>query len=219
MPGALEGILRLLFSVIAGGLLGYERKRVGKPAGTRTHALVSLGACLFALASLWMGEVNEGADVTRIAAQVVVGVGFLGAGAIMSYGGVVKGLTTAATLWISAGLGLAIGLGIYLLAISAFVLVWFTLFLVPRIEKPAYRGLYPPRILRILTTDDPAVTGSIHRLFDQLGIGVEEMEFEKISPHTVELVYEIHLPEAIQPQTVVEQLKMMEKIQSVKFLP
>jgi len=218
MPEPLEGIFRLFLSVVAGAMLGYERKRVGKPAGTRTHALVSLGSCLFALASLWMGEHYTGADVTRIAAQVVVGVGFLGAGAIMSYGGVVKGLTTAATLWISAGLGLAFGLGIYLFALTAFALVWFTLLLLPRIEKPAYRSLHPPRILRILATDDPAVTGSIHRLFDQLGIGVLDMELEKISPHTAELVYEIHLPEPLQLQTVVEQLERMEKIQSVKFL-
>jgi putative Mg2+ transporter-C (MgtC) family protein len=110
--------LRLGLAFLLGSLLGLERELRGQPAGLRTHLLVSLGSCLFTLASIYAsvplsGGMPEGAeaDITRIASQVVVGIGFLGGGAILRHGTSVRGLTTAANLWLTASIGLAAGLG------------------------------------------------------------------------------------------------------------
>jgi putative Mg2+ transporter-C (MgtC) family protein len=102
-------IVRLGLSVVFGAVIGMERELAAQPAGLRTHMLVALGAALFTL----VGTEVAGTDPTRIAAQVVSGVGFLGAGAILREGATVRGLTTAATLWAAAAIGLANGLGAY----------------------------------------------------------------------------------------------------------
>ena len=111
-------LLRLLLAFGLGFALGFEREVRGQDAGLRTHILVCLGSCLFTLASLYVAtplgpdtpqEVR--ADVTRIASQVVVGIGFLGGGAILRHGTSIKGLTTAANLWLTASVGLSVGLG------------------------------------------------------------------------------------------------------------
>ncbi len=110
--------LRLGLAFLLGSLLGLERELRGQNAGLRTHLLVSLGSCLFTLASIYAalplsGGLPEGAeaDITRIASQVVVGIGFLGGGAILRHGNSVRGLTTAANLWLTASIGMAAGLG------------------------------------------------------------------------------------------------------------
>jgi putative Mg2+ transporter-C (MgtC) family protein len=110
--------LRLGVAFLLGSLLGLERELRGQSAGLRTHLLVSLGSCLFTLASIYAAHplgagAPEGmrADITRIASQVVVGIGFLGGGAILRHGTTVRGLTTAANLWLTASTGLAAGLG------------------------------------------------------------------------------------------------------------
>nr|WP_211194403.1 MgtC/SapB family protein [Pyxidicoccus fallax] len=111
-------------AALLGGVLGLEREMRGQDAGLRTHILVSLGACCFTLASVFIevplgaAGLPEGAqgDISRIASQVVVGIGFLGAGVILRHRGQVKGLTTAANLWLTASVGLAAGLGFYLAA-------------------------------------------------------------------------------------------------------
>ncbi len=116
--------LRLAAAALLGGVLGLEREVRAHDAGLRTHILVSLGACCFTLASVFIevplstsgaAEGTRG-DISRIASQVVVGIGFLGAGVILRHGGQVKGLTTAANLWLTASVGLAAGLGFYLAA-------------------------------------------------------------------------------------------------------
>src|SRR2546426_8834199 len=103
---------RLCLAALLGGLVGLERETHSQPAGLRTHMIVSLGACLMMLVSIYMTKLDPArADPGRIAAQVVTGIGFLGAGAIMRFGMSVKGLTTAASLWTAAGIGLAAGCG------------------------------------------------------------------------------------------------------------
>ena len=103
---------KLLLACILGGLIGYEREARHKSAGLRTNILVCLGSCLVMMISVDIGD-GSGVDSARIAAQVVSGIGFLGAGAIMKEGLSVTGLTTAACLWVVAGVGLAVGLGFY----------------------------------------------------------------------------------------------------------
>jgi putative Mg2+ transporter-C (MgtC) family protein len=115
-------VLRLLLAAALGAVIGYQRERAGKQAGLRTHILISVGAALFALVSTFgFGDMS---DPARIAAGVVVGIGFLGGGVILHReGGIVAGLTTAATIWTMAGIGLAAGAGLYLVAAVATALV------------------------------------------------------------------------------------------------
>jgi putative Mg2+ transporter-C (MgtC) family protein len=110
-----EAILRFLLAVALGAAIGFQRERAGKAAGMRTLILVSSGAALFTLVSVY-GFGDEGVDISRVAAGVVVGVGFIGAGVILrgQREEEVAGLTTAATIWVTAGIGLAAGAGMYL---------------------------------------------------------------------------------------------------------
>ena len=110
-----EMVLRLLLAVALGAIIGYQRERAGKSAGLRTHILICAGAALFTVASLY--GFGAAADPARVAAGIVAGIGFLGAGAIIRRGeGVVEGLTTAATIWAVAAIGLAAGAGLYLVS-------------------------------------------------------------------------------------------------------
>jgi len=110
-------LVRLLAAVVAGALIGLERELADKPAGLRTNILICLGAAVFALLSVRLAEGDSIADRTRIAAQVVTGVGFLGAGAIIQHHSNVTGLTTAATIWAVASVGMAFGVGEFVLGI------------------------------------------------------------------------------------------------------
>lgn len=126
-------LLRLVIAVVLGALIGYERERKGKPAGVRTHGMVSLGAALFTVVSLY-GFPAPG-DPARVAAQVVTGIGFLGAGAILHQRGSVQGLTTAASLWVTAAIGVAVGTGMELMSVATAVLVFLLLRYGPRPRK------------------------------------------------------------------------------------
>jgi len=119
-------VVRLLVAALLGGLIGLEREAAKRAAGLRTHTLVSLGSALIMMTSIYMFEVYSGLtpiDPTRIAAQVVSGIGFLGAGTIIRSGPTVSGLTTAATLWVVSAVGLAVGCGFWRAAIFSTVLV------------------------------------------------------------------------------------------------
>jgi len=118
-------IARLLLAVVLGILVGTEREMVHKPAGLRTHALVSLGACLFTVVSIY----HFNMDPARIAAGIVAGIGFIGAGSIIAEKGHVQGVTTAASLWCVAAIGLAVGVGAYVLAVVSSALVFGVLWL------------------------------------------------------------------------------------------
>lgn len=128
MLGNTEMILRLVLAGVMGSVIGFERERLLWAAGLRTHMLVCVGACLIMLVSAFgfadaLGQKNVVLDPSRVAAQVVSGIGFLGAGTILLRGEVVKGLTTAASLWAVAAIGLAVGGGLYVPAVATTVLV------------------------------------------------------------------------------------------------
>jgi putative Mg2+ transporter-C (MgtC) family protein len=126
----LEIILRFLLAAGLGAGIGYQRERAGKAAGVRTHILVSSGAALFTLVSIY-GFTGATVDISRVAAGVVVGVGFIGAGVIFRgmRGEGVAGLTTAASMWAAAAIGLAVGTGMYLLSVIATAVTVGVLFL------------------------------------------------------------------------------------------
>ena len=134
MSAWVEAILRVLLAVALGAAIGYQRERAGKAAGMRTLVLVSAGAALFTVVSIF-GFGTEGVDISRVAAGVVVGVGFIGAGVILrgQREEEVAGLTTAATIWVTAGIGLTAGAGMYLVAVIAAVVI-LGILLLPKIR-------------------------------------------------------------------------------------
>jgi len=126
---------RVFLAFVLGGLVGFERERTQRPAGLRTHMLVAAGAACFTVASIYGFQgLGANSDPARLAAQIITGIGFLGAGAIFRTGDTVKGITTASSIWITAAIGILIGAGMIYLAIFTTVMTWFVLFVLKSIE-------------------------------------------------------------------------------------
>lgn len=140
-----EAVLRLLAAGALGGVIGFEREFSDQPAGFRTHILVSLGAALFTMVGAYgledfTADPTFRSDPTRIAAQVVTGIGFLGAGAILQRGIRVRGLTTAAAMWVTAAIGMAAGFGYWAGALGTTVISLVALYLLKMIEGRLFAG-------------------------------------------------------------------------------
>ncbi|MDR3428748.1 MgtC/SapB family protein [Silvimonas sp.] len=149
-------LVRLLAAAVLGGAIGFERERLSWSAGLRTHMLVCVGAALFMIVSAFgfsdvLQDAHTVLDPSRVAAQVVSGIGFLGAGSILMRGEVVKGLTTAASLWSVAAVGLACGGGLYFAAISAAIIILVILAGIKPLER-MYREKAQRRELRIIAS-------------------------------------------------------------------
>jgi putative Mg2+ transporter-C (MgtC) family protein len=142
----LELGLRMTLGLVLGAIIGFERELHRQPAGFRTHSLVALGAALFTIVSAH-GFVGPLVDPTRIAAQIVSGIGFIGAGTILQHRGSIRGLTTAASLWSVAAIGTAAGAGLHVMAVVGTMLILVVLALLDRVEAFVTRrlGLHPDR--------------------------------------------------------------------------
>lgn len=159
-----EIALRLSLAVIFGGLVGFERETHNRPAGFRTHILVCTGSALIMMVSAY-GFINEFGngyqlDPGRIAAQVVTGIGFLGAGTILQQRGSVRGLTTAASIWVVSGIGLATGIGFYAGAALATLLVLISLLYLGRVDRKILQRRRV-RILQIKAVDQPGLLSRV----------------------------------------------------------
>lgn len=146
-----SSVFKLVLAMVLGSIIGYERKLKGQIAGVRTFSLICMGATLAMILSIYVPQVYLGlknGDPSRIAAQVVSGIGFLGAGAIIQMKGSVRGLTTAAGIWMAAALGMAVGVGMYVVALIATVLILFILLQLERIEHRISLG-NESRIIRM----------------------------------------------------------------------
>ncbi len=179
----LVSLFRLFLALVLGGIIGIEREIRNQPAGFRTHAILAVGSALVMMisymAALKFGVSGKAAgDPTRIAAQIVSGIGFLGAGAILRMGASVKGLTTAASLWATAGVGMACGGGFYKEAVFATALILLTLFLLGKVEK-TFLFTKPKRSLFIEAKDDPMLMGHIEEVLNNLGYGMDFVEIER----------------------------------------
>lgn len=147
-----EALTRILIAALLGGLVGLERDKHGRAAGLRTHLLVSLGAGVFTVLSLQLAGARGTSDPGRIAAQIVTGIGFLGAGVILKAGGSVRGLTTAACLWTAAGIGMAAGAGEFALAAATTALALLGLIILKFFERTYAKDSY--RTLSVVTPID-----------------------------------------------------------------
>lgn len=142
--GWLETVVRLVLAITAGAVLGWERERLGKPAGLRTHMMVALGSASFMLASIQLGAQIESesstfrSDPTRTLAGIIGGIGFLGAGTIIEARGAVQGITTAASIWVVAAIGVACGSGLYQIAVTTVFLAFLVLTVIGYFERKAF---------------------------------------------------------------------------------
>ena len=171
-------ILRIFTAVLFGGAIGLERGMKNRPAGLRTYMLVCVGACLIMLTNQYLFQVTGAGDPMRLGAQVVSGIGFLGAGTIVvTKHNQIKGLTTAAGLWASAGVGLALGVGFYEAALAAGFAVFFILTLLQRWDDKMKGNT---KIIELyIELLDTVPLGELIRNLRQLNLEIESLELEK----------------------------------------
>src|SRR2546421_1115459 len=172
--------LKLLLAALLGGVIGLEREMRDKPAGLRTNIMICVGSTLFMSLSTQVAKVLGG-DPTRIGAQIISGIGFLGAGAVLHSHGFVLGLTTAATIWVVAGVGMALGSGMYLVAAFATAMSLVTLYFLAFVEdKIQGRKLYSYAL--VVSNLNQALT-SIHRVLQESSVSAASFNFKKRSGH------------------------------------
>jgi putative Mg2+ transporter-C (MgtC) family protein len=216
---------RLLLAAVLGGLIGLEREYHGRDAGFRTHLLVSMGACLMVLISEFFylkygTEPGSGIlrlDPTRIAAQIVAGIGFLGAGAILREGLSVRGLTTAACLWLVAGLGMAVGVGLYFPPVFATFLSLLALWVLKKVERRVRQGSF-----RILTVHCSTENGTLEKLrtfLAEKGIEIFDVALERnLLRHEMKVDLTIRIrSEAQEIAPLVESVAALEYVSKVVF--
>lgn len=172
----LGAVFKLILSLLLGAVVGLERRHKGQIAGMRTFALISMGATLAMLVSIYIPQEYMGlknGDPGRIAAQVISGIGFLGAGAIIQMKGSVRGLTTAAGIWMTACIGLAVGAGMYLIAIVACLLIIFVLMFLDSCERRLFKG-GEAKIVRLKVEEIVTDTSVYRQLFDKYHVHISD---------------------------------------------
>lgn len=181
-----EICLRLVVAALLGGAIGFERERHGRVAGFRTHVLVTLGSTLLMMVSLHLYDIFKvynttnyasGVDPSRIASLVIVGIGFIGAGTIIKNRGGIQGLTTAACLWMSAALGLAIGCGYYLPALIATFISLCTLILLKRFEMHMEKDKY--HSVKVCIKDGGGGIEDINSVLSERGFTILKVVYKK----------------------------------------
>ncbi len=209
--------LGIVLSCFLGGMIGIERESLRRPAGFRTHILVCVGATLAMQTNIYLMNVYMGIvpiDPSRIAAQVVSGIGFLGAGTIIKEGATVKGLTTAATIWAVACIGLAVGSGFYPGAIMTTVAVFGTLTLFHKFEKriSTSSGIIA---LSLTASNEPGQIGRIGTLLGEFHALIVDIEVEPINDAASRLNISVKAPRDITASRLVSALMDVKGIQSV----
>lgn len=182
-------LLRGGFAVLCGAIIGIERERRGKPAGFRTNTLICFGSALYMLVSEFIMRQlgGQSVDPTRIAAQVVTGIGFLGAGTIIQSRGTITGLTSAATIWVVAGIGLIVGAGFPWLGLLCTVLVLMTLVVLGRIE-PKLLGRCQFVTCDVIFVDDGGRTrAELAGVFSEHDVDFAKLDITKVDHHTSRL--------------------------------
>jgi putative Mg2+ transporter-C (MgtC) family protein len=210
--------LRLLVALGCGAVIGLERERGDRPAGFRTTILVTMGASLFTALSL---SAFEGSDPARVAAQVVVGIGFLGAGVIILYGGtVIRGITTAASLWASAAVGMAAGAGRFAVAGVSTALIFVTLSLFYLVEELLISRISSRQYyLKVRAEGKAEGTRELLRWLSEKGIKAEVIRLEACGAGGMDryCVLRIKAHRMIEPSEMLNELMLMEGVTSVEL--
>lgn len=202
-----EIAVRLILALVLGGLIGLERESMGRPAGFRTHILVSVGSSLIMIMSAYAfaESLPPGSyDPGRIAAQVVSGIGFLGAGTIMREGANVRGLTTAASLWTVAGIGLTVGSGFYFAAVLATFLVVLTLVVLNQLEWNYLSTKH--EILTLLIQDTPGQLARVFAVLAKYDVDVFNVELSSDDAGEAKLDLEVEISQKFSRVKIIEDL-------------
>lgn len=212
-------LLRLVLAAVLGGAIGLEREASGKPAGFRTNLLICVGAALLMELSIGMTALVDpattNADPARIAAQIVSGIGFLGAGTIIQARGSVVGLTTAATLWVVAAIGMAVGARAYVEAVGTAILVFIALIALGRVETLMVRRRFERRVV-VLLDPVPGLLALVRETFLEAGFIVKLTEVER-EPDTIVAAYDVSGSRAHWPG-VLDRLVQVEGIRKITQL-
>ncbi|QOR35986.1 MgtC/SapB family protein [Clostridium sp. 'deep sea'] len=207
-----ELIIKLVVAVLLGGIIGWEREHTARPAGLRTHILVCVGSALMTILSM---EAFSGADPSRVAAQIVSGIGFLGAGTIMREGLSVKGLTTAASLWATAGIGMAVGTGYFSAAIITTVLVFLTLTAMLLREKGVISSTYRKKVI-IEGRNKPGLLGQVGTILGEYDIDIDSVQL-KTEDNDIFIELTVRLPGKADIGAVVETLRKVDVVRSIEI--
>jgi putative Mg2+ transporter-C (MgtC) family protein len=217
-----ELIARVLAAAGLGALVGLDRELSDQPAGFRTHILVSLGSALFTLAgayglSPFSGQHSVSFDPSRIAAQVVTGIGFLGAGAIIRQGMNIRGLTTAAALWVTAAIGVAVGLGYWTGAVATALVTVFVLFTFKRIERLFLRKLKPGRFEFVMSASSEVRLADMTQTLESNKGKIEAVKMETDDAGAKQIAFTLRLPPRSSPQEFADLLMSIEGVTNVDW--
>lgn len=211
-------LIKLILSAALGALIGFEREHKNRPAGLRTNVLVCIGAALVQIISIDVFNEYRGItnlDPARLGAQVISGIGFLGAGTIMREGASVKGLTTAAGLWVVACIGLAIGSGSYVPGIIAAVLAYLTLRTLKGLEaKVSKRSSYFDVELQI--ENKPGQIGKIGQVLGGMNVNIRNIEFKNYEGEIITAYLNLVISTSISKKDIIRRLLMEEGVISVE---
>ena len=213
-------LLRLITAVVLSGIVGFEREFHGRAAGFRTHILLCIGSTLVMLTSIHIFDVYNSVvpcDPARMAAGVVTGIGFLGAGTIMHSKSSVRGLTTATSLWVVAGIGLAVGSGMYFASIATTVITMITLFFFSRVEHAMIRKDWYKTLIIEARGGVTQIKGA-REVLAEYGVRVTDFEVERSEDGTsMTLEIGVRLSTSRNDDHIVQDISKLEGVKSVKW--
>lgn len=212
-------VMKLLLALVLGGLIGLERELSKHPAGLRTHILVSTGSAVFMLvgyyALKYYNEMDAVIDPTRMAAGIVTGIGFLGAGAIMKEGVNVRGLTTAASIWVAAAIGVCVVSELYITAVVATLITLATLLIFSRVELRIGTKVHHGT-LKLEAESLKKVPDKVANIFRSMDVKVESMEMKRVGGK-VYLKYTVELPDDMDATGIINHLAKEKDIENLEW--
>ena len=208
-----EYLVRIFVAACLGLLIGSERKNRNKSAGIRTHVIVALGAALIMVVSKYGFMDVEKADAARVAAQVVSGIGFLGAGVIFVRNNLVNGLTTAAGIWATAGVGLALGAGMYVVGISSALLVLLIQFVMHRVAY--FADVASGGLIRMTLVKREGIVQSMEDYLQREKLSVISVKINKTKKDEVKLEFDVVFPPGYKKTKLLSRLVEMDDVLAV----
>lgn len=212
-------MIRILIALVLSGLIGFERELKNHSAGFRTHILVGVGSCLMMLLSLYGFENFIGAsdnirfDPARIPSYVISGIGFLGAGTIMVNGMTIRGLTTAASIWAVAGLGLVVGVGMYATAVFTTFVILLSLVFLNNFEKLFKRGVYS-NLIEIVALPGLQIN-NIVSIFESFDLTIKKVEIERVDEDTRNIFIKIDQNAGLDRMALFEEISKVVQVKNI----
>lgn len=214
----MELVLRCLLACICGFVVGFERTKHQKAAGIRTYIIVAVGAALFTIISKYgfTDAIGNGlrVDVSRVACNIVTGVGFLGAGTIFMRGNRIQGLATSAGIWAMAAIGMAIGTGMYLVGIVATVIVFGVQTFFSKFAHGRF-GIKIPGKLIVNMNDDEKTLERLEKVLEKAQIEISSSHIKRNKDHMLTYTFGLQMPEGIDVQEIVEQISKIKSVRSI----